>query len=436
MFDTQDYRSRHVASIKQKAGPRYTPELNVELPVSAIFDGIGRTELFYREIRTHLGKLLKEFRGISSVFDDKGAQESYNAICDAIERLGRLVGEFKEYGVREIPWNHISDAAKGVEECARTLSSQLRKAAETIKAEKTPQPKNGTYHHTLSDRLNNDLHHIYEVTRAVSYFTNLASSTKAQLSNNPFLLLVGSAGTGKTHLLCDFVEHRMTASGSVSPGLLVFGEYFSNGVSFWEQTTTQLDHGHNIRSHQQLLTEISLLAEQAKARREYPNSPSFEDLRGDYNVWTTSRTSSDGVPVPVVVTDDSYLNEFTRNCSRSDSLTVKLPNKWLVNQMGLIHRHTDGRWFDKDGQLVATPTRVFDRKIPAALLMDRLALSTFLRKGGYEIVWTVLGDKRMIGGSLSGREFVGELNMSGVYTLDNRARINGGYQSRFRGPHD
>ncbi len=41
----------HVKQIRSKAGPRYTPELNVNLPIAQIFDGISRTEAFYTEIR-------------------------------------------------------------------------------------------------------------------------------------------------------------------------------------------------------------------------------------------------------------------------------------------------------------------------------------------------------------------------------------------------
>ncbi|GAI82967.1 unnamed protein product, partial [marine sediment metagenome] len=44
---------------------------------------------------------------------------------------------------------------------------------------------------------------------------------------------------------------------------------------------------------------------------EYPNSTAFNDLRGDYNIWTKSGRGIEDLQIPVVVTDDSYLNEFT-----------------------------------------------------------------------------------------------------------------------------
>ena len=46
-----DWYEKHLAQIKRKAGARYNPELNVDLPISDIFDGISRTENFYTAIR-------------------------------------------------------------------------------------------------------------------------------------------------------------------------------------------------------------------------------------------------------------------------------------------------------------------------------------------------------------------------------------------------
>jgi len=42
---------------------------------------------------------------------------------------------------------------------------------------------------------------------------------------------------------------------------------------------------------------------------EYPYSIAFEDLRGGYDIWTKEARGKE-IPVPVIVTDDIYLNEF------------------------------------------------------------------------------------------------------------------------------
>ncbi len=51
----------HLENIVKKTGPRYSPELNVQLPISEIFDGLSRNSDFYGSIRKKFGKLRKSF---------------------------------------------------------------------------------------------------------------------------------------------------------------------------------------------------------------------------------------------------------------------------------------------------------------------------------------------------------------------------------------
>jgi hypothetical protein len=163
---------------------------------------------------------------------------------------------------------------------------------------------------------------------------------------------------------------------------------------------------------------------------EYPNSLAFEDLRDDYNIWTKSGRGNDDLSIPVIVTDDSYLNEFTLDCSHSGSVSVKLPCKWLVNNMDLHHKHLDGRFFNKQANLVTLATSIFEDTFPSALLIDKQAFINFLNKNGYTIFWTLLGEKQLIGGSLSREDFVGRLKISGAYTMNMSGKVVGNYYAK------
>ena len=44
----KEWFARHLTKVTATAGPKYHPELNVDLPISKIFDGISRTKQFYR----------------------------------------------------------------------------------------------------------------------------------------------------------------------------------------------------------------------------------------------------------------------------------------------------------------------------------------------------------------------------------------------------
>lgn len=55
-----DDRYREIAArAEADAGGRYSPELNVELPIAAVFEGLARTPAFEDHIRTALGALRK-----------------------------------------------------------------------------------------------------------------------------------------------------------------------------------------------------------------------------------------------------------------------------------------------------------------------------------------------------------------------------------------
>ena len=71
---------KHFKKIRHLAGMRYTPKLNVNLPISEIFDGISRTEKFYATIRENYGELLRQFKYVTSKYEKDELQKNYNQI--------------------------------------------------------------------------------------------------------------------------------------------------------------------------------------------------------------------------------------------------------------------------------------------------------------------------------------------------------------------
>ncbi|HVU06649.1 MAG TPA: hypothetical protein VHE10_02580 [Candidatus Paceibacterota bacterium] len=161
---------------------------------------------------------------------------------------------------------------------------------------------------------------------------------------------------------------------------------------------------------------------------EYPNSFAFDDLRGDYNIW---RKANDKLDVPLVVTDDAYLNEFTLDCSHEGAVSVRMPSKFIVNEMQLVQKNLDGIFSDKDNKIISYTTNVFKESFPSALLIDKKALLKFLDDAGYKIFWTLLGEKQIIGGSLAGRDFKGRLDITGTYGFPDDSKLKGSMDTRF-----
>ena len=69
--------------------------------------------------------------------------------------------------------------------------------------------------------------------------------------------------------------------------------------------------------------------------------------------------------------------------------------------MRLCHKYLDGRFFNKDENLITLTTNIIEENYPLALLICEQDLINFLNKNKYAIFWTLLGEKQLIEGSLS-----------------------------------
>jgi hypothetical protein len=69
-------------------GQGYTPELNVELPVATLFDGLGRTPEFYTRTKNFYGELEKTYSNAIPRKPIGSLQEkSANTIADSTKCL-------------------------------------------------------------------------------------------------------------------------------------------------------------------------------------------------------------------------------------------------------------------------------------------------------------------------------------------------------------
>ncbi|MFA6529028.1 MAG: hypothetical protein WCT46_05835, partial [Candidatus Gracilibacteria bacterium] len=236
----------HLKQIKTKAGHRYTPKLNVELPISQLFEGVSRDGDFYKTIRSHTGKLDREFRGVSSAYESKELQRTYKKFSTEVIKLLGLLKGIKEYDTDDIPWHSIHNESAKALKISWKFTDQLREEKERIEKQQVAKPTEGqpdirdkvapNYGPRPADKIASDIHDVREAQKELRYFESFASGNTAKLSNHPFLLLKGLAGSGKTHLLCDVIENR---TAKVAPSILSFGEFFTPGQDVWMQVIKQ-----------------------------------------------------------------------------------------------------------------------------------------------------------------------------------------------------
>ena len=218
------------------ADPRYTPEVHVELDIAQRLAAFARTEEAFDRIKALAREIRREFQIIApgpSKDDDplqrldlRGLPQLGNAILEKFAAL-----EFSP--VDEIPLRAIASEIGQAQSVASEVIRDLWQLEKEYDAQKPSAAQ-------ASPSRNNP----YEIWRRRLYrFQSRLSETEERLSeaeelvNNRVLIVRGDAGTGKTHLLCDFARGRVQAG---APVVLLLGQWFSGPGEPWTQLLQQL----------------------------------------------------------------------------------------------------------------------------------------------------------------------------------------------------
>jgi len=240
-FLDKEWNKNHLRKIKHRAGNRYTPKLNIELPISKKFEGLCKTKEFIHDFRRMKGELSSSFSRVSNNYSNPKIKKSYSKLNKKVKELLSLLDNVKAYSSEDIPYKKINKLSEKSTSLLWELTDSMRE--EKRKLKESSSHKNIA--HTVKNSSNNfdtDIHYLQETYSKISYFKDLSTSTTGKLSNIPFYLITGVAGNGKTHLLCDITESRHKAN---LPSVLVFGELFETNEDPFTQIIKQLGLSQN-----------------------------------------------------------------------------------------------------------------------------------------------------------------------------------------------
>ncbi len=206
------------------AGARYSPELNVELLIARLFDGLGRTEAFFYRLKI-LQEKIKQLRSTTIHSQDEiSAKAASEKLQEHINELLTILNQLDETSVSPIDFPHLAKLASESRNIAydyidglKNIENEKNKVKANQKTEQATLSYSETYGFLR--------HQIYELIRELTSLTELVESSEANLANVSALLLLGKAGTGKTHLLCDVTQNRVKLGLST---VLLLGEQFTN----------------------------------------------------------------------------------------------------------------------------------------------------------------------------------------------------------------
>ena len=185
-------------------GKRYTPELNIELNISDNFEAIGRTQRFEKKILEYLDNLLIKGRKVISrsnkIDEIKGYSLSLNL---KLEEIYKIFIETNFKGTELLPIAKIQQILDDID----GLSNKIEDYFYSPERKRQEEKKDYNYYHKYAYEINN----VREFNGQLYDISNLLNSKELELSNNPFLLLYGNAGIGKSHLLGDVINRRIKA---------------------------------------------------------------------------------------------------------------------------------------------------------------------------------------------------------------------------------
>lgn len=224
LFSQQWFEDR-IEEAVVNVGPRYSPELNVDLPIGRLFDGLGRTSAFYNRLKSLHGKVRKAHRSVRPRDSAEYIQAEIDSLQQIMAQLLPVLASISDLPTDTIALDSISDlvvrARHQTWKCISLLEDEAKRRADSDKEGQTHKDR------TVSGLQNFDYqkHHLYELAGGLTELGEFVRGNEARLANLPALLLVGAAGTGKTHILCD-VALRRTREGS--PTILLIGGQFSD----------------------------------------------------------------------------------------------------------------------------------------------------------------------------------------------------------------
>ena len=246
---TTEWFLEHLDLAKETAGPRYTPELNVQTDLWKWFAAFGRTTAWSDEFRNKLRACRKSYDKLSSALHRtksdsmspvwpenlrKEAQSIMTDIVDILEESDRLITADNTSLYKD-----CVNRFDGLLAHLMSLESQLINGLEAKHGEKwsdSPGFRQFMAEYMASFPTAN-LDDTREVIAALKDLHDWLRSPSCSLAYERVFVLSGDAGSGKTHGTCDAAAHRF------GKGLLTcvtFGHEFRGEPDPWTRLLENL----------------------------------------------------------------------------------------------------------------------------------------------------------------------------------------------------
>lgn len=209
------------AQISQ-AGQRYTPGVDPSapnLPIAALSSAIDNIACSQ--------SALKRFRSVLDEFNEHWSRAKHNS--QRIEKIEKLISVAEALSSIIID-RFLSRDASVTDEWISLLTQFNDSLVEDIKywnAEEAKLPPHDGGYSPAHNNIRSNLDEFSRCLRVIREEIEYTSSPSFKVLYEPFLLIAGEWGTGKTHLLCDATEERLARK---APTVLVLAKNFKGAI--------------------------------------------------------------------------------------------------------------------------------------------------------------------------------------------------------------
>lgn len=198
---------------RDSLGDRYTPEFNIELPISKSFDGLCLNDCWWNDLGEEIGRISEQKNQFFNAFqkqkpdllDSKKVSELNEKCTEVFQILSKRLDQ------RDAMFN-----AQDV----RVLLKEISKYHDYFYDGDYIEKIQGNKEHETESEL---FHSFFSEIKAFSRFLE---TKKVKAGEIRAALLYGDAGIGKSHLLCDISLHRINSN---LPTIFLLGAQYRGG---------------------------------------------------------------------------------------------------------------------------------------------------------------------------------------------------------------
>jgi len=243
---SEDWFKEHIETSIADLGHRYTPKLNVELDISKKFDAICRNTAFKKQVKGAFHELLLAIKSVESPLHRLDfLQDHYKELISTRETLEEIYDSTQTSNLQKIKTELLQDACRSIGDIVNDCIAIINKKVDEDKSYE-----------------GNERHVLRRTEQAIYSFKSFIEGQYFDLANQPIMLLSGTAGIGKSHLLADIASNKIKEK---KPCILLLGQQFISEDAPW----TQILNNHvrlGFRSEDELLSELNAIAEKNNER--------------------------------------------------------------------------------------------------------------------------------------------------------------------------